>query len=171
MQMHMIYQEYDLRRSAIVLFVAQQTPEGRPDLAALMVPLGRSLTRAELPHLEQHGLTMWAYIVLTALRDNEASSQASLADAIGADRTRIIAVFDDLQNRKMINRRPDPGDRRSNLLSLTASGRKTVAAAQKAIQDNEKRMLTGVSSADRDTFLRVLRHLAELGDSEIAPTI
>ncbi|MBA0047019.1 MarR family transcriptional regulator [Mycobacteroides sp. LB1] len=116
-------------------------------------------------------MTMWAYIVLTALRDNEASSQASLADAIGADRTRIIAVFDDLQNRKMINRQPDPGDRRSNLLSLTASGRKTVAAAQKAIQDNEKRILAGVSSADRDAFLRVLRHLAELGDSEIAPTV
>lgn len=135
----------------------------------MMVPLGRSLTRAELPILEAHGVTMWAYAVLTALRDNEASSQASLADAIGADRTRIIAVLDDLQNRKLINRQPDPVDRRSNLLSLTASGRKTVTAAQKAIQDNEKQILAGVPSSDRDAFLRVLRHLAERGDSEIAP--
>ncbi len=135
----------------------------------MMVPLGRSLTRAELPILEAHGVTMWAYAVLTALRDNEASSQASLADAIGADRTRIITVLDDLQNRKLINRQPDPVDRRSNLLSLTASGRKTVTTAQKAIQDNEKQILAGVPSSDRDAFLRVLRHLAERGDSEIAP--
>ncbi|MGH3725887.1 MAG: MarR family winged helix-turn-helix transcriptional regulator [Mycobacterium sp.] len=149
--------------------MAQQTPDGRPDLAAMMVPLGRSLTRAELPILEAHGVTMWAYAVLTALRDNEASSQASLADAIGADRTRIITVLDDLQNRKLINRQPDPVDRRSNLLSLTASGRKTVTTAQKAIQDNEKQILAGVPSSDRDAFLRVLRHLAERGDSEIAP--
>lgn len=112
---------------------------------------------------------MWAYAVLTALRDNEASSQASLADAIGADRTRIIAVLDDLQERNLINRQPDPSDRRSNLLSLTAAGRKTVAAAQKAIQDNERRILAGVSAADRDAFLRVLTHLASLGDAEIAP--
>lgn len=155
--------------STSVVPVAQQNPEGRPDLAALMVPLGRSLMRAELPLLEAHGVSMWAYAVLTALRDNEASSQASLADAIGADRTRIIAVLDDLQERNLINRQPDPSDRRSNLLSLTAAGRKTVAAAQKAIQDNERRILAGVSAADRDAFLRVLTHLASLGDAEIAP--
>ncbi|WP_134050128.1 MarR family winged helix-turn-helix transcriptional regulator [Mycobacteroides franklinii] len=149
--------------------MAQQNPDARPDLAALMVPLGRSLMRAELPLLEAHGVSMWAYAVLTALRDNEASSQASLADTIGADRTRIIAVLDDLQERKLINRQPDPSDRRSNLLSLTAAGRKTVTAAQKAIQENEKRILAGVPSTDRDAFLRVLKHLADLGESEIAP--
>ncbi|TDZ86432.1 Transcriptional regulator SlyA [Mycobacteroides salmoniphilum] len=153
--------------SSILTPVAQQNPGGRPDLAALMVPLGRSLMRAELPILEAHGVTMWAYAVLTALRDNEASSQASLAGAIGADRTRIIAVLDDLQERKMINRQPDASDRRSNLLSLTASGRKTVTAVQKAIQDNEKRILAGVPSADRDAFLRVLTHLAALDDAQI----
>ncbi|MUM17799.1 winged helix-turn-helix transcriptional regulator [Mycobacterium sp. CBMA271] len=150
--------------------MAQQTPDSRPDLAALMFPLSRSLTRAELPLLEAHGVTMWAYVVLTALRDDEASSQASLADAIGADRTRIIAVLDDLQQRKLINRQPDPSDRRSNLLSLTLAGRKTVTAAQKAIQDNENRILAGVPSTDRDAFLRVLKYLAELDDSEISPT-
>lgn len=149
--------------------MAQQNPGSRPDLAALMVPVGRSLMRAELPLLEAHGVTMWAYAVLTALRDNEASSQASLADAIGADRTRIIAVLDDLQDRKMINRQPDPSDRRSNLLSLTAGGRKAVTAVQKAIQDNEKRILAGVSSEDRDAFLRVLMHLAALDDAQIEP--
>lgn len=154
----------------MVLSVAQQTPDSRPDLAALMFPLSRSLTRAELPLLEAHGVTMWAYVVLTALRDDEASSQASLADAIGADRTRIIAVLDDLQQRKLINRQPDPSDRRSNLLSLTLAGRKTVTAAQKAIQDNENRILAGVPSTDRDAFLRVLKYLAELDDSEISPT-
>ena len=151
------------------MFVAQQNPDARPDLAALMVPLGRSLIRAELPLLEAHGLSMWAYAVLTALRDNEASSQASLASSIGADRTRIIAVLDDLQDRKLINRQPDPSDRRSNLLSLTAGGRKTVTAVQKAIRENEKRILAGVSPADRDVFLRVLSHLAGLDDSGIDP--
>ncbi|EIU46246.1 marR family transcriptional regulator [Mycobacteroides abscessus 3A-0810-R] len=114
-------------------------------------------------------MSMWAYAVLTALRDNEASSQASLADAIGADRTRIIAVLDDLQERKLINRQPDPSDRRSNLLSLTPAGRKTVTAVQKAIQDNENRILAGVSSVDRGAFLRVLEYLAHLDDPQFSP--
>lgn len=110
---------------------------------------------------------MWAYVVLTALRDDEAGSQATLADVIGADRTRIIAVLDDLQSRKLINRAPDPKDRRSNILSLTAAGKKLCDAAQQEIQSNEERLLGTLSSADRAAFLRVLNQLSALDDSEL----
>src|ERR1700712_3857384 len=82
----------------------------RADLAAMVVPLGRQLMDAEGPVLERNGLTMWAYIVLSALGDAGPPTQSALAEAIGADKTRIIAVLDDLQGRGLIDRRADPDD-------------------------------------------------------------
>lgn len=135
----------------------------RPDLAAMIVPLGRALTRAEEPILRDHGLTMWAYVVLTALRENETRTQAALADRIGADKTRLIPVLDDLQARGLIERRPDPADRRVRLLTITAEGRKLATATQNAIQRNEEPVLAKLSHDDRETFLRALRILTSSG--------
>jgi len=126
----------------------------------MIVPLGRQLTAAEVPILERHGLTMWAYVVLSALVEGEAPTQASLAQTIGADKTRIIGVLDDLQERALIERRPDPADRRAYVLSLTAAGRRLHRLAQSDIQRGEEQWLGRLSAADRTTFLRVLRELS-----------
>jgi DNA-binding MarR family transcriptional regulator len=134
--------------------------DARDDLAALVVPLGRRLLDAEAPVLERNGLTMWAYVVLSALADAGAPTQAALAESIGADKTRIIAVLDDLQDRGLIDRRADPDDRRARILSLTPAGRRTRAAAQAQIQRGEERWLGGLTEAERTTFLAVLAKLA-----------
>ena len=132
----------------------------RDDLAALVVPLGRRLLDAEAPVLERHDLTMWAYVVLSALADAGAPTQAALAESIGADKTRIIAVLDDLQERGLIDRRADPDDRRARVLSLTPAGRRTRSAVQAQIQRGEERWLGGLTEAERTTFLAVLAKLA-----------
>jgi DNA-binding MarR family transcriptional regulator len=132
----------------------------RADLAAMLAPLVRELIDAELPVLEAHGLSMWGYVVLGALDRSPVRSQAALADAIGADKTRIIATLDELQERGYIERRPDPDDRRVRLLALTESGRAVKDAAQEAIQRGEERWLGRLSANDRRVFLRLLRQLS-----------
>ncbi|MEV0075894.1 MarR family transcriptional regulator [Nocardia neocaledoniensis] len=133
----------------------------RPDLAAMLVPLGRALTDAELPVLERHGLTMWAYAVLLGLDEEPVHTQAALAKAIRADKTRIIPVLDDLQRRGLLRRDPDPTDRRVNLVRLTPAGARLRDRAQRDIQDQEQRLLADLPAEDRRTFLRVLQYLAE----------
>ncbi|WP_031518788.1 MarR family winged helix-turn-helix transcriptional regulator [Streptomyces sp. NRRL F-5123] len=113
----------------------------RKDLAAMIVPLGRALTAAELPLLREHGLSMWAYSVLLGLDPEPLRSQAALAEAIGADKTRIIDVLTELEARGLITRTPDPSDRRVRLLALTAEGLRVRDAAQGAIQSREARLL------------------------------
>jgi DNA-binding MarR family transcriptional regulator len=132
----------------------------RPDLAAMMAPLVREMMAAEVPVLEAHGLSMWGYIVLSALDRSPVRSQAALADAIGADKTRIIPTLDDLQERGYIERRPDPDDRRVRLLALTEDGRAAKDGAQEDIQRGEERWLGRLSADDRRVFLRVLRQLS-----------
>jgi DNA-binding MarR family transcriptional regulator len=139
----------------------------RPDLAAMMGPLVREMIAAETPVLEAHGLSMWGYIVLGALDRSPVRSQAALAEAIGADKTRIIPTLDDLQDRGFIERRPDPDDRRVRLLALTEAGRAAKDAAQQDIQRGEERWLGKLSADDRHVFLRVLRQLAAAEDGRL----
>jgi DNA-binding MarR family transcriptional regulator len=142
-------------------YAFRMAPRGkRPDLAAMMAPLLREMIAAEGPLLEAHGLPMWAYVVLSALDRSPVRSQAALAEAIGADKTRIIPTLDDLQDRGYIERRPDPDDRRVRLLALTDAGRTAKDAAQEDIQRGEERWLGKLSADDRRVFLRVLHQLS-----------
>jgi DNA-binding MarR family transcriptional regulator len=132
----------------------------RPDLAAMLAPLIREMIAAELPVLEEHGLSMWGYSVLVALDRSAIRTQAALAEAIGADKTRIIAILDELQESGLIERLADPEDRRARLLAITKEGRRVKEATQAAIQRGEERWLGTLSAADRAVFLRVLQELS-----------
>ncbi|MDX1886361.1 MarR family winged helix-turn-helix transcriptional regulator [Mycolicibacterium sp. 120270] len=138
---------------------AKSSGSRRPDLAAMLAPLIRELIAAEEPVLQAHGLTMWGYVVLTALDRSSMRTQAALAAAIGADKTRIIATLDDLQEDGYIERRPDPDDRRVRLLAITDAGRRVKNAVQHEIQRGEERWLGELSAEERQTFLRVLERL------------
>lgn len=131
----------------------------RPDLAAMLAPLLRELIAAEEPVLAAHDVTMWGYVVLLALDRSSMRTQAALAAAIGADKTRIIRDLDELQQRGLIERRPDPDDRRVRLLAITDAGRTVKNAVQEEIQRGEERWLGDLSAAERRTFLRVLVRL------------
>ncbi|MGC7094957.1 MarR family winged helix-turn-helix transcriptional regulator [Amycolatopsis lurida] len=133
----------------------------RPDLAAMLGGLMRRLMAAEAPVLAEHGLSMWGYVVLSALDDGPVRTQAALARAIGADKTRIIGTLDELQDAGLISRDPDPADRRVRVLAITDEGRARRRGAQKQIQAHEDELLAGLPAADRAAFLRAAQVLAE----------
>ena len=133
----------------------------------MIVPLGRALMAAELPVLRAHDISMWGYAVLLALRERPTRTQAALAAAIGADKTRVIPVLDELQDRGLIERRRDPADRRARLLSVTPSGRRLRESVQEDIQRREDRLLARLPAGDRAAFLRTLQTLASLPPAQI----
>ena len=51
----------------------------------MLAELAQETVAAEQPMLEEHGLSMWDYIVLGALDHSPVRTQAALAEAIGAD--------------------------------------------------------------------------------------
>jgi MarR family transcriptional regulator, organic hydroperoxide resistance regulator len=136
-------------------------PDDRRDLAAMFAPLARTLVTREEPALRAHGISMWGYVVLTALAEQPVRTQAALAQAISADKSRIIGVLDELQERGLISRRPDTSDRRVHLLSLTPAGERLRGAVQAASRESEEEVLATVPAADRDAFLRSVTALYE----------
>jgi DNA-binding MarR family transcriptional regulator len=129
------------------------------DLGALVVGLGRRLIAMEQPILERHEVSMWGYVVLNALRDNPTRTQAALAAGINADKTRLIPILDELQSRGLIEREPDPNDRRVRLLGLTPAGRELQARVQADIRAAERVLLAEISGKDEEAFRRVLEAL------------
>jgi DNA-binding MarR family transcriptional regulator len=110
---------------------------------------------------------MWAYVVLMALADEPVRTQTALAEVIRADKTRIIPVLDDLQRRGLIERSPDPTDRRSHLLSLTPAGTEMFQSVRSGIRVYEQRLLARLSPAERDGLLGALATLSSLSWQEL----
>jgi DNA-binding MarR family transcriptional regulator len=125
----------------------------------MLTRLARLSTNAELPVLARFDLTMWEYVVLLGLGRGPVRAQSALAEAIGADKTRIIDVLDSLQERGLITREPDESDRRVRLVGLTADGRRVRNDAQSAIQENESTLLDVLPEAEQRRFLRSLQRL------------
>ncbi len=134
----------------------------RRDLAAMIAPLQRALIAAEMPVLRAHGLSMWGYVVLSALDSEPIRTQAALAEFIGADKSRIIGVLDELEDQGFLQRTRDPADRRARLLAITDEGRRKRNAVQAEIQRNEDRLLGRLPLDDRSAFLRALATLSAL---------
>jgi DNA-binding MarR family transcriptional regulator len=137
----------------------------REDLGALAARVTRRLVAAERPLLAVHGLSMWAYVVLSHLADRPAGTQLALARAIRYDKTRLIGLLDELERDGLVVREPDPADRRARVVSLTAAGRDRHAAVQADVRTMEDEFLGDLTVAEREQLRRTLAGLAgEPGD-------
>src|SRR4051812_23763989 len=61
--------------------------------------------------------------VLTSAVAGTATTQLALANKLGIDRTVMTYLLDDLEQAGLIERQPDPADRRARRVGLTETGR------------------------------------------------
>ena len=133
----------------------------RPELGYLLSRLMREVMVREKPILDAAGLEMWDYAVLTALAESDAPTQAQLAATTGRDKTRLIGNLDRLEAQGMVERQPDPTDRRNRIVSLTPAGSRVLRSCREAIGAMEIELLADLDPSDRDAFERALTALAE----------
>ena len=130
------------------------------DLGALFARITRRLIDAEGPLLEARGLSMWAYIALSHLARQPAGTQLALAQAIRYDKTRLIALLDELEADGLITRTADPADRRARIIRLTEAGEARYSAARADIRAMEDEFLEELTAAERTRLRRTLARLA-----------
>jgi DNA-binding MarR family transcriptional regulator len=133
----------------------------RPDLGALLFRLAREVMRREEPLLAEQGVQMWDYAVLSRLADGAAPTQAQLAEAVGRDATRLIPILDRLQSAGLVERTPDPRDRRNRIVTLTNAGRDRLAACRTSIRAMEGDLLAALPAAEAAALLASLERLAD----------
>jgi MarR family transcriptional regulator, organic hydroperoxide resistance regulator len=133
--------------------------EEREDLAAMFAWVARRLSEAEEPILGGAGLTMWEYVVLSRLAHGPVPNQLTLAREVRHDKTRLIKLLDGLQDRGLIERAPDPADRRSHTVALTTAGRRLQAATRASIRKMETGVLDSLTAPERRALLKALPKL------------
>ena len=71
----------------------------------------------------------------------------------------VTDVVDALEQRGLLERRPDPDDRRATVLALTASGRSLVAEVDAARRADAHTYFAALSARDREALRRILTTL------------
>ena len=156
--------------------IVQAWHRERPDLdvAPLHVlsrvsRLARHLDLARGAAFAEHGLEGWEFDVLSALRRAGAPYELSpgqlVAQTLVTSGTMTNRV-DRLAARGLVERLPDPRDRRGVLVRLTASGRATVDGALEGLLRRERDLLAGLDAADQKRLAGLLRSLVAPFDSE-----
>jgi DNA-binding MarR family transcriptional regulator len=101
------------------------------------------------------------YQVLAAAARGEPRSQLALAQHLGVDRTVMTYLLDDLEAAGLIERRPDPADRRARRIAATAYGLEQLDDLDRRLRAAEHQVLAALESReDRAAFRALLRQLA-----------
>jgi DNA-binding MarR family transcriptional regulator len=103
-----------------------------------------------------------AMIVLAALRRSGESQRlppSELSQAAMLSSAGMTAQLDQLEERGLVRRSPHPEDRRALYVTLTRSGERLVDKAIDVYNAGHKRMLTALSSSDRQALDALLRKL------------
>ena len=108
--------------------------------------------------------------VLLTLSDREPASQQQAARTLGVDRTTMVALLDALERKGLVARRPDAGDRRRNIVELTASGQNILRGATAAALAAERQFLAPLSATQAHELRLALRAVATAGQPESAGT-
>ena len=141
----------------------------RPDLD--VAPLGLYGRLFRVVHLSddtlakgltQYGLQPGWFDLLAALRRAGAPYELNPTQLMRAtllSSSGMTKRLDRMEAAGMVERRPDPNDRRGTLVRLTRRGKSVIDRAVETHVANEERLLGALSAADRRTLDRLLKSL------------
>src|ERR1700676_3864938 len=100
------------------------------------------------------------YQVLSAAAQGAVGSQLALAQHLGVDRTVMTYLLDDLEGAGLIERRPDPADRRARRVVATQLGAELLATLDDRLREAEAYLLAPLDKEASETFRAQVRVLA-----------
>ncbi|MFI8851145.1 MarR family winged helix-turn-helix transcriptional regulator [Streptomyces sp. 891-h] len=147
------------------------TPPTRtqPDLSYLLDHTSHVLRTRMAAALAEIGLTARMHCVLVHALERECS-QSELAEIGDMDKTTMVVTVDALEKAGLAERRPSSTDRRARIIAVTEEGARTAERSQQIVDEVHQRALEALPDGDRETFLRLLDHLATGHLSTPAPT-
>lgn len=138
------------------------------DFGVLNEFLGYRLRRAQMNFFAKFGevcddlgISPGLFAVLAIVERNPGLTQTAVAQALGNDRSAMVAAVDKLEGKQLLERRPAKNDRRSYALFLTENGIDFFAEAVKRVSNYENGMAKCLHDDEEKRWLiDVLERLA-----------
>lgn len=126
------------------------------NLAAVLADTARLMRRSFDARARQIGVTRPQWRVLSVLRRYEGINQGGLAELLEVEPITVCRMVDRLQEAELVERRPDPVDRRSWLLFLTPKAQDLLGLLRPLAEEMLDEALEGVSETDRTSLVNSL---------------
>ena len=135
--------------------------EGTAELGDLLMRVARTQRRRWRDVLAPWDLSPHHARALKVVSEREGVRLSDLAESLHIAPRSAAEVADGLQERGLIQRMPDPGDRRAVILRLTDEGRRVRGEIGAARAADSEDLFARLSADDRITLARLLRTLSD----------
>jgi DNA-binding MarR family transcriptional regulator len=88
-----------------------------------------------------------------------------VADRLDYDRSQVVGLLDDLEERGLVLRKRDPADRRRQIVTLTPEGHKALDEFRGLSKNLEKDFLAPLDADERRTLHELLLRVAAHNDA------
>src|SRR5580704_6220660 len=99
--------------------------------------------------------------ILRLLRIAPGISQQELSARLRIHPSRLVAILDNLEKRKLVERKPNPEDRRLYSLYLTQNGAELLEGIGKVAHDHQDALLAALNSDERSQLTALLHRIAD----------
>lgn len=130
-------------------------------LAFLLSQVGIHASRRFAERIAEVDLNPPLFRVLNLVDAAEGRSQQAIGQAIEVPASRMVALVDELEQRGLVERRPNPADRRIRALYLTKKGRQALTRGRRIAKQHEEELTRGLGEADRKRLLGLLQKMVD----------
>lgn len=124
-----------------------------------MMRVADKMDRMSGEELARFDLTQAQFDVLAHLIAQEGITQQELSEKLFVTKGNVCGLIGRLESRGLVERRCDPGDRRSNLLFLTESGRKLAEEVVPAHEEFVSAQMGALNPEEQQSLRTLLRRL------------
>ena len=127
----------------------------------LLKRLGFGIKERTMAAFEAQGANPYQHGVLCSLAESKAETQAQIADALGYDRSWLVGLLDELEEEGLIERKPDPADRRRNVVTLKPEGEARLLELREITKGVEAEFFAPLSKDELHQLHQLLAKLAQ----------
>jgi DNA-binding MarR family transcriptional regulator len=99
--------------------------------------------------------------ILRLLRTAAGISQQELSSRLQIHPSRLVAILDNLERRQLVERKPNPDDRRLYSLHLTKEGGEMLQRIGKVAREHQDELLSVLSGEERAKLTEMLQRVAD----------